>query len=826
MKKNWMLLFIFIIICLNCFGKSARGDGYIYPDKIIHNKDDLFFNSKESIKLKVLTAQNDIEKMEVIYIENGKKKKKNMDYLGNEVNSDVFGVEIPVEKGKVEYYFLIKDGRKKYFYGENGIKRESGIIKFSFNGENYKENNSVDWIKAGIAYEIVIDRFRNGDNKNDPLFNEITFSEINPCYSGNKGGVTLKSVFGDLKKNTSMEDFYVSEWGSNWGKTEKWEQRIKSSKQDSRRYGGDISGIKEKLPYLKELGVKTIILSPIFYGENSYKDMVKDFNHIDPSFGVIIQSGTKGEGSITGDSEYKFIDYDKNTMLNGAGENLKTINNKFTESDVIFSDFVKEVHKNGIRVIVKLPSDYTSSTFPAFKKALFDGPDSEYSKWYYFNDWNKNTEEEKNQLVEYFGSEKTGIEIVEGRKYRKRWIKEQPDMNEREKREIFDWNLKNTRYFSEGNSYGYPKLNFGNKEVYDYYKNAIIKWIKGYDRVVTEKTEEDDGIDGIIFLDYATAKNQNELYEIGNEIKEIKKDFFVGNDLGVAELKKIQMGKTNGILNYGVGINSYKFIINKQKEVLKPEQFKTEIEQLYFEIPSNIIENSFNTFGAADIDRIFSMVINSDREYDRDNNSMDENYKSIRPDIYKKDAVDNLKKMVVMQFFMPGIPLIYYGDEKGMWGADDAENRKPMLWDDIKYVMEGDVLSKYKKENILFEDGSAEVDEANNRVFYEVKSNEEIEKFYKKILKAREDNLSLFQNGKINFIVYKNDSNFFAVERKIDKKSMLFLLNFTDKENEVKIPLEYGGDYFNLDDNERYTVIDKLLTIKMKANQMMFLIKK
>ena len=55
---------------------------------------------------------------------------------------------------------------------------------------------------------------------------------------------------------------------------------------------------------------------------------------------------------------------------------------------------------------------------------------------------------------------------------------------------------------------------------------------------------------------------------------------------------------------------------------------------------------------------------------------------------------------------------------------------------------------------------------------------------------------------------------------------MLFLLNFTDKENEVKIPLEYGGDYFNLDDNERYTVIDKLLTIKMKANQMMFLIKK
>ena len=30
-----------------------------------------------------------------------------------------------------------------------------------------------------------------------------------------------------------------------------------------------------------------------------------------------------------------------------------------------------------------------------------------------------------------------------------------------------------------------------------------------------------------------------------------------------------------------------------------------------------------------------------------------------------------------------GAPMIYYGDEVGMWGPDDPSNRKPMLWPDL-----------------------------------------------------------------------------------------------------------------------------------------------
>ena len=34
-----------------------------------------------------------------------------------------------------------------------------------------------------------------------------------------------------------------------------------------------------------------------------------------------------------------------------------------------------------------------------------------------------------------------------------------------------------------------------------------------------------------------------------------------------------------------------------------------------------------------------------------------------------------------------GAPMIYYGDEVGMWGADDPHDRKPMIWDNLTMMM-------------------------------------------------------------------------------------------------------------------------------------------
>ena len=44
--------------------------------------------------------------------------------------------------------------------------------------------------------------------------------------------------------------------------------------------------------------------------------------------------------------------------------------------------------------------------------------------------------------------------------------------------------------------------------------------------------------------------------------------------------------------------------------------------------------------------------------------------------------------MIALQFLSPGAPYLYYGDEVGMWGADDPDCRKPMVWADLHYTPE------------------------------------------------------------------------------------------------------------------------------------------
>ena len=43
-----------------------------------------------------------------------------------------------------------------------------------------------------------------------------------------------------------------------------------------------------------------------------------------------------------------------------------------------------------------------------------------------------------------------------------------------------------------------------------------------------------------------------------------------------------------------------------------------------------------------------------------------------------------MRLLALVQMVYVGAPMVYYGDEVGMWGADDPTNRKPMLWDDLQ----------------------------------------------------------------------------------------------------------------------------------------------
>ncbi len=102
-----------------------------------------------------------------------------------------------------------------------------------------------------------------------------------------------------------------------------------------RFYGGDISGIKRKLDYLQELGVEVIYLNPVFVSPSNHKYDCQDYDHVDPHLTVITKD--VGDEGTYGNNRY--------VIRTTYEENLEA-SNKY------FADFCDEVHKRGMRIIL------------------------------------------------------------------------------------------------------------------------------------------------------------------------------------------------------------------------------------------------------------------------------------------------------------------------------------------------------------------------------------------------------------------------------------------------------------------------------------------
>ena len=104
----------------------------------------------------------------------------------------------------------------------------------------------------------------------------------------------------------------------------------------------------------------------------------------------------------------------------------------------------------------------------------------------------------------------------------------------------------------------------------------------------------------------------------------------------------------------------------------------------------------------------------------------DENYRIDRPD---DETWDILKMLLIHQYTYIGCPHIWYGDEVGMWGADDPDCRKPMLWEDVNY----------EPETFRFDGKRGEG--------YSVKRNEDLFAFYQKLIHLSFHRLQLNRVG-------------------------------------------------------------------------------
>lgn len=110
---------------------------------------------------------------------------------------------------------------------------------------------------------------------------------------------------------------------------------------NAERFGGDLAGIAQKLPYLAGLGVNGLYLNPIFAARSFHKYDTTDYTRVDPDFG--------------------------------------------TEADL--QELVRQAHANGIRVMLDAVFNHCGPGFAPWRDVVEKGPDSAWRDWFFVNRW-------------------------------------------------------------------------------------------------------------------------------------------------------------------------------------------------------------------------------------------------------------------------------------------------------------------------------------------------------------------------------------------------------------------------------------------------------
>ncbi len=160
-------------------------------------------------------------------------------------------------------------------------------------------------------------------------------------------------------------------------------------------YGGDLKGVWSKLDYLQDLGVEVLYLNPIFVSPSNHKYDTQDYDHVDPHYGVILDDG--GEVLPDGDNDNSH-----------ATKYIKRVVNRknLEASNEFFAKFVEEVHRRGMKVILDGVFNHCGSfnkwmdrekiynRDESYAKGAFLTEDSPYRDFFHFNsdgEWPDNT---------------------------------------------------------------------------------------------------------------------------------------------------------------------------------------------------------------------------------------------------------------------------------------------------------------------------------------------------------------------------------------------------------------------------------------------------
>ncbi len=420
-----------------------------------------------------------------------------------------------------------------------------------------------------------------------------------------KGGI-MYQIFPDRFCNSKTPKEGVPDdriMREDWGALPKYQPDPDGIYRPNDYFGGDLEGIRQKLPHLARMGVTTIYLNPIFEAHSNHRYNTADYRRIDPLLG----------------NQEDFVRLCREAKEMGIGIMLDGVFSH-TGSDSIYFD--------------------REGRYDA--KGAYEGPDSAYYQWFSFG-------EHPNSYDSWWGFDTL------------------PNVQE--------------------NTPSYRKFICGEDGVLD-------KWLSlgadGWRLDVADELPD-------LFLD-ALRRGIKERHPDALVLGEVWED--ASTKFAYGERRRYLLGgQLDSVMNYPFRDAILAFVCGGGGE-----EFIYSVSSILENYPKCVCDLLMNFLSTHDVERALTRLggepMNSrDRTWQAMHHLMSEKNYSI--------ATKRLKLAALLQYTLPGIPCLYYGDEAGMTGYRDPFNRVCYPWghENVDLLEFFEKLGQFRRSHGLFAEG-------------------------------------------------------------------------------------------------------------------------
>ncbi|MCQ2522445.1 MAG: glycoside hydrolase family 13 protein [Lachnospiraceae bacterium] len=390
-------------------------------------------------------------------------------------------------------------------------------------------------------------------------------------------------------------------------------------------YGGDLQGVINKLDYLQNLGVEVIYFNPLFVSPSNHGYDAQDYDNIDPHLGKIVEDG--GEVLRPDQRENKY-----------ASKYLARVTNQknLDASNALFAELVEKAHARGMKVILDGVFNHCGS----------------FNKWL-----------DREQIYENADGYAKGAYIEKESPYHN-WFK------------FYDENKWPYNYTYDGwwGNDTLPKLNYeGSRELYDYILRVGAKWVS--------PPYNADGwrLDVAADLGHSPEFNHQFWKDFRRAVKQANPNAVILAEHYGSPYDWLRGDEWDTVMNYDAFMEPVTW-------------FLTGMQKHSDDFRNDQLNNASNFWGAMKHhNSAFTMPslftsMNELSNHDHSRFLTRTNHKVGRVANLGSHAAEEgidkavMREAVLLQMTWTGAPTIYYGDEAGLCGFTDPDDRRTYPW--------------------------------------------------------------------------------------------------------------------------------------------------